>query len=530
MDKIFPLVMDPGVQRDGTKFSKRNWSDSQWVRFYDGLPQKMLGYKEVQGAEPPIPEPPDPPIDKLWITDVPRGLYVIPQQGSYIIYVGTYQKLYSFSIDFDGEPLSPIVDRTPASFVVNINNQWSFDVIYSNELGISTLLAIATPNLNAIDSAISGTVYRADVSSTTGPLIPTTVSVDGGIVALQPYLFSFGSSGFIEWSQPLFPETVMGSGRVAPYKIIAGLPTRGGNSSPAGLFWSLERLIRCTFIGGGGAPFIFDTVTSQSSCLSSSGMIEADGVFFWCGTERFLSYGGQVTELPNSMSLQYFFDNLNYIHRQKIWVTKITKWGEIWWHFPKGESTECNHAVIYNVRERTWYDTAINRSCGYYDQTFAQPVWASNTSLPIPGGAPGEVYYPIYLQEEGYDQQNFDGTLTAIPAYITTGDVSYISQAADKQRPETDVWTYLYRVEPDFVRIGEMSLVVSGSNYATVTAPGTQNGEVVSSPYLFDPDTVKIDMREQRRIMNLTFSSNVVGGYFQMGKILVVTRTGDQRQ
>jgi hypothetical protein len=75
-----------------------------------------------------------------------------------------------------------------------------------------------------------------------------------------------------------------------------------------------------------------------------------------------------------------------------------------------------------------------------------------------------------------------------------------------------------------------MSLVVSGSNYATETAVGTQDGPVISAPYLFQPDTPKIDLREQRRIMNLTFSSNVVGGYWQMGTVLVVIRTGDQRQ
>ncbi|MEG7750677.1 hypothetical protein U2087_15640, partial [Listeria monocytogenes] len=80
---------------------------------------------------------------------------------------------------------------------------------------------------------------------------------------------------------------------------------------------------------------------------------------FWCGLDRLVSYNGVVQDVPNTMNSNFFFDNLNYDHATKVFAFKVPRFGEIWWCFPKGASTECNHAVIFNVRENTWYDTPL---------------------------------------------------------------------------------------------------------------------------------------------------------------------------
>jgi hypothetical protein len=46
---------------------------------------------------------------------------------------------------------------------------------------------------------------------------------------------------------------------------------------------------------------------------------------------------------------------------------------------------------------------------------------------------------------------------------------------------------------------------------------------------LFDPNTNKIDMREQRRLGRLKFGSNVSGGNYQMGRVLISANFGDVR-
>jgi hypothetical protein len=83
-------------------------------------------------------------------------------------------------------------------------------------------------------------------------------------------------------------------------------------------------------------------------------------------------------------------------------------------------------------------------------------------------------------------------------------------------------WLRVERVEPDFVMSGEMALYVTGRPYA-------QSDDVTSTAYVFDPSTNKIDMKEQRRELRLRFVSNVAGGDYQTGKIIISADSGDVR-
>jgi len=213
------------------------------------------------------------------------------------------------------------------------------------------------------------------------------VSVSGGLVTLHPYVFVYGNNGLIkncaagnaqDWVSADANEV-----NVATGKIVQGLPVRGGSNAPSGLFWSLDSLVRVSYIGGTGTPvqyWRYDIISSQSSILSSQSAIEYDGVYYWCGVDRFLLYNGTVKEIPNTFNQNYFFDNLNYNQRQKVWVTKVPRYGEIWWFYPRGDATECTDAIIYNVRENIWYDAGealgARRSAGYFSQVFAHPVAA----------------------------------------------------------------------------------------------------------------------------------------------------------
>jgi hypothetical protein len=67
-----------------------------------------------------------------------------------------------------------------------------------------------------------------------------------------------------------------------------------------------------------------------------------------------------------------------------------------------------------------------------------------------------------------------------------------------------------------------MSVVVTGRPFA-------QSTDVESVPYVFTPTTGKIDMREQRREIRFTFTSNEVGGDYQVGKIIISAEIGDTR-
>jgi hypothetical protein len=439
------------------------------------------------------------------------------------------------SIGGTGSGFSVPIATIASVFTASALNLYQFDASYDSGGGVNQLLVHPGQNLAEIDSttntnvlygSITGTVLTAlrDVSGTspTGSLI----QVSGGVVALHPYIFVYGNAGLIKnnsagnplnWNDADANET-----NVATGKIVKGLPVRGGTNAPSGLFWSLDSLIRVSYLGGTGSPpqfWRYDIITSQSSILSSSSVIEYDGIYYWCGVDRFLMYNGVVQEIPNDMNQNWFFDNLNYAQRQKVWAWKVPRFGEIWWFYPRGAATECTDAIIYNVREKTWYDAGqaigAQRSSGYFSNVFRFPVAGGTEDV---GGG----FIKLWEHEIGVDI--VDGASTsAIQSSFTTHDLSLVTGNPAQETPIGDnFWTHLERVEPDFVQAGDMNCYIIGRPYA-------QAADVTSAPYTFDATTTKIDMREQRREIRIEFESNVIGGNYQMGRILLSVDAGDVR-
>jgi hypothetical protein len=111
----------------------------------------------------------------------------------------------------------------------------------------------------------------------------------------------------------------------------------------------------------------------------------------------------------------------------------------------------------------------------------------------------------------------------AIESYFETSDLGFVAGGPAQTSPVGDnFWVNLERVEPDFVQQEEMTFQVTGRPYA-------QSDDVTSDPYVFSPSTGKIDMRQQRREIRLRFKSNIQGGDYQMGKVLLTVTLGDSR-
>ena len=347
--------------------------------------------------------------------------------------------------------------------------------------------------------------------------LPPDANASGGIVSLHPYLFYYGTDGIIGWSKEGEPTNLTGTGsglaRVWGQKIIKGMPLRAGSgSAPAGIFWAFDAVIRATFTGG-ATVFQFDVVATDTSIISPQCVVDYDGVFFWCGVDRFLMFNGVVREVPNAMNLNYFFDGINPREKTKVFAFKVPRYGEIWWCYPKGDATECTHAVVYNVRENTWYDTELpngGRSAGQFNNSFAAPIL---TGVEDTGSG-----YRVWVHEQLTDE--YDGpNIRPIKSYFETGDLSRLAQGQNE-------YLRITTIEPDFVQSGPMTVQVTGR--ANARAP-----EVYSTVFTF-PETASapyeqiVMLKEQRRELRVRFESNAVYGDYQMGQIIGHIDSGDR--
>jgi len=664
--KVFSIDTLPGVQRDGTFLDKNYYTDGRWVRFQRGRPRKMGGYREItanlagpsrgifvnpqtsfnnvfSGYSDGLQKLPidnngvgggivdmtlsdfTPDVNNLWQFD---GFTDTTGSGNNLLLAHPGQNLSDINNDVNtpvlGGPINGNVMSKIGVFTLNVTTTTGLDTFIvgtTEPVGAGqTIISTAFPTGTVVVSNVGGTITVDQNATSTGAVdvsFDNNVDVSGGVVSLHPYVFVYGNDGLIkncaagntnDWVSADANEV-----NVATGKIVQGLAVRGGSNAPSGLFWSLDSLIRVSYnpttVTVGGSPktlyWRYDIISTQSSILSSQCVIEYDGIYYWVGVDRFLLYNGVVKEIPNNMNQNYFFDNLNYAQRQKVWVSKVPRFGEIWWFYPRGDSTECNDAIVYNIRENCWYDAGValgsRRSDGYFSQVFHFPIaadWQINayggvnaitfsagsgytdgtyTLVPLTGGAGtgaaanievlggAVVAVEITLRGTGYEVGDvltasipagagFDLTVdslmnfvslyqheigtdsvqglvvNAIESYFETSDIGWVNggptNSPGNSPPQggigDNVWFHIERVEPDFVQSGTMTLEIVGRPYA-------QADDKVSDPYYFDPDTHKIDMREQRRECRLRFTSNVAGGNYQLGKVLVNANVGDVR-
>jgi hypothetical protein len=576
--KITTLAIKPGIQRDGTQFAADTYVDGEWVRFQRGLPRKMGGYSGIflnatgvsRGMTMSSTDGFNYVISgysaglEQWVTDNDDGVGFGPTP--YTIssgFTSNAKNMWQFDIGYDstggntnnivahaGQNLlsidstvntRPLFGQFPGTTLAPVgvftaagttNATTTFTLSATNDRVGSgqTITGTGIPSGTTVVSVV-GTAVTMSAAATGSASITATfdnnISVSGGVVVLHPYLFVYGNNGLIQNSTAGDFNNWVGSdanaNNVSTGKIVKGLPLRGGTTSPAGLFWALDSLIRVSYapstVGGLNFYWRYDLVSSQTSIMSSQCVIEYDGIFYWCGVDRFLMYNGVVQEIQNTMNQNYFFDNLNYAQRQKVWCTKIPRWGEIWWFYPKGDATECTDAIIYNVREKIWYDAgespAARRSAGTFSEVFRYPIWGGNE-------ANTQGKYTLWKHETGTNQIYLT-SVNAIKSTFETCNLGLVTGGpGNPQMVGDNLWARIERLEPDFVQDGAMELYVTGKGYA-------DDVDITTGPYTFDNTTLKIDMREQRRELRLRFESNCQNGDYQMGKVLMSIESGDVR-
>lgn len=518
------LTFRPGIQRDGVAFQGDYCTDGQWVRFQRGKPKKIGGMKAASDAT----------INNKIATD----MLLLPYNNQIYSYIahttGIISSVITTGFDFATNQGNLLNGYN------NPNVKWQIETVIRNNQ--KTVVFLATNNaLNIADNTAPRLFYGIALTPNTQltEVLNINPLLNGGMCYAAPYLFLYGSNGFVQYSANNDPLNFIinaenpasgGSIPISKDKVIWGRPIRGGTNSPAVLFWTLSSVVRITNAGEKTVDFKIDVISNSSSILSSKCVVEYDGLFFWPGTDRFFIYNGIVQEMVNNTNLNYFFDNIDMNFRQKVFGVKNPKYGEIWWYYPEKEETPGRNAalpagtntraLIYNKRENSWYDTAIYRDCGVFsDDLGILATYGMSLTNPVVGTT------NIWRHEFSINESVQNGFNNAINSSFTTPIFAwasfnpvYSANSPSRGQP-TDRWTELKRIEPNFILANADNMTVTVNTQTYAASP------IVSSAAItFNGTTEKIDMRNQGRQMSLTFSS---GSNFEMGNILMLLGIGD---
>lgn len=372
------------------------------------------------------------------------------------------------------------------------------------------------------------------------------VIVSGGVSSVGPFLVAYGNNGLVRncaannpsvWYNPSnqyynYNPLTANDNNLDNYKAFACATVRGGSGLSA-LLWSTNALWLMQFTGGQGF-FSYSNISNSISIISANTVVEASGIYYWVGEDRFYAYSGAIQPLPNQQNYTWFFKNLNYTQRTKMFAFKVPHYNELWWVFPKGNSEECNHAIVYNLTEQFWYDTPWDRSAGYYEQAFYLPLLAG-----------GEVAQSVQDNRGNLSSANAQGfwkheigtcevrgkIRSPYNAFVTTSDIGLLNggPAAGKGNFQgSSSLTYLERIFPDLIGVGQQYISVTTRQYPQ------DSGKIVVNQITYDPNTPSyqnlfIGVGQQGRLMYITFGCAEVDSDFYLGKPVMIVREGDQQ-
>jgi len=521
--KPFLLDFMPGIDRDGTAFDSSRYLDGLWCRWRLKRPRKMGGFKQITDV----------------INGTPRRIHCFYQNGLVYVHVGTSYGIQQVVMDAAGNMLS-IQDRTPVTFVGGADIGFTMDAIFDTTSSVVQIVVHAVPDVTVSSTNVQTVPFLGQIDApyillpfsdpgAASPAIYVKPAVSGGIVCVQPFVFSFDSYGQVRWSAPNLPNYLgvtggssgAGQARISAQKVLAGAPIRGGGTqSPAAIFWTVSEVITAVYVGT-PAWFSFNTISSSSSILGTDVIIEYDGLYFWAAVGRFMVFNGTVVEIPNVSNQDWFFDNLTPGCEAKTFAFKVPRYGEIWWCAAMFGNFEPSHAVIYNLRENCWYDTVLpngGRSAGYFAQGVKYPIMGGSIAASDGNG------FQLWLHEYGVDQIDNQG-LHPVRSYFETG---YFG--GPKNTPPDDGGLSFHQLEPDFIQNGDLITYLIGAPNARAPTANSASSPIVSQPAVPQEQMTSYTPRQSLRLTRLHIESNVIGGNYICGKNIGHGEESDARK
>ena len=275
-----------------------------------------------------------------------------------------------------------------------------------------------------------------------------------------------------------------------------------------------------------GPPFTFSIrqVGSNCGCIGQHAVVYADGKVFWMGSGGgFFVFDGTVKLLPSLVEDFVFTttgsnEGINYASNEIIYASHNSLFNEIIWFYPSGKPTsnpavQNNRSVVYNYVENIWSTMTLARSSYADASTYDVPYATEYTSTAIPtianlSGATNAVGASTYFaQEIGNNKIALNGTESAIPAFIQSGDFDL---------PTGGDGEFLLRVSrflPDFKNLqGNAIVTIFLKNFPVDSGTSSQLG-----PFTINSSTEKIDTRARGRLANIKIQNTAINETWRFG-------------
>jgi hypothetical protein len=269
-----------------------------------------------------------------------------------------------------------------------------------------------------------------------------------------------------------------------------------------------------------GPPFTFSIrkVASNAGLIGQHAAVYANGAMWWMGaTGGFYVYDGTVKAVPCLVEDFVFTNNgagdlgLNYNSGEIIYAGINELYSEVNWFYPSTNSTVIDRCVTYNFSEQIWYTSSLDRTTWegstVYAAPFATDFQASLTpTYPTVNGVSNGATI-LYQHEIGVNQENADGTETAISSYIQSGEFEIGAEG------EGQYFMSVSRFIPDFKSLsGDAQVTIFVNRYPQSTATSSPLG-----PFTVTSSTTKIDTRARGRLAAVKIATDGLNESWRYG-------------
>jgi len=265
-----------------------------------------------------------------------------------------------------------------------------------------------------------------------------------------------------------------------------------------------------------GPPYTFGFSQIGSNCgaISPHCGIEAQNVVFWMSTNAFYMFDGTVKQIPCSVQ-DYVFNNINFNEGAAIFAGSNSKFSEVSWFYPSGNSNYIDSVVTYNYRENVWTIGTLARTTWADKDIFDYPLATeyypdsilSNVSPTVYGLTDGTS--TLWYQENGANAGS-----SAMTAYIQTADIAIT---------EGDDFMFVKKVLPDFKNVnGSLQMQVNVINYPQATSYTQANLTVFST-------TTYLSLRARGRFITVKLQSSNLGDTWRLGTASIEVQPDGKR-